>query len=451
MEINSLRKLIMAETLVFKLQPQASYEIPITIVRWYQSDDGIVWDTVPVDQAVILSLPSTGINYTFDSVPAIATRYHMLKFVDTNGLELPNGLTIPPMTQFIQAEMSGISLSPNIQYSPGDTVDLLFRLNDSAIAQIGDQIKVDLIDEYDSLIDTVYATRVGSLYLASWQIPLNINEQLRSINHYGTYEDIIKITDKWNLIGGSVFFGFDINRKTDDPTANNCIIHISLNGITDSSNISAKDSIVMFTTKLDPYYATVHDVRSVNINLTEQYDDFTIIKKIINTSRIVDEQMCPKEIFYQGAYDLAVKNYVRLMTAIELIIPTAQMNQEEKRIDTFSYKINSAMPSSLLGPLNDLARKYALFIWAGGKDTPFVAKTFEKGLYDPGRPNMSRAEFDTGGFFPYLNAKTSSYVANIDGNNVEIRGERIVAHRFLMSAFSNYSADTGDVGYLARI
>jgi hypothetical protein len=441
----------MAETLVFKLQPQASYETPIVSVRWYQSDNGINWDTTYIDQATIFSLPSTGINYTFDSILVNADRYHMLKFVDSDGVEAENGMVIPPMPLMIQAEMVGISMSPRVTYCPGDEVNLLFRLNDSVIGVIGDRIKVDLLDEYSTIIDTIYATRVGSLYALSWTIPLNITDQLFAKNHYGFNADFIRISDRWNLIDGSVSFDFEVLRAIEDPADDNCIIHISLTGITDNGTITAKDSVVMFTTKLAPYYATVHDVRSVNINLTEEYDDFTIIKKIINTSRIVDDHMRPAEIFYQGAYDLAVKNYVRLMTAIELVIPTVQMNQEEKKIDTFSYAVNSAMPSSLLGPLNDLARKYALFIWAGGKDTPFVSKTFEKGLYDPGRPNMSRAEFDATGFFPYLNSKTSSYVANIDGNNVEIRGERIVAHRFLLNTFSNYSADTGDVGYLARI
>jgi hypothetical protein len=441
----------MAETLKFKLYPQAAYETPRSVIRWYQSLDGLTWDTTPVDTAVILSLPASGVEYTWDSVLALADRFHMLKVVDINGVEADNGLTIPPMSQMIHTEMTGVNLSAREQYSPGDTVEFLFRLNDKAITKIGDSIRVDLVDEGQSLVDTIYARRIGSLYSASWDIPLNINEQLTAVNHFGSNAEFFTIYDKWNLIGGATTFQFDVNRHIEDPSEDNCILHISLNGINDSSNISAKDSVVLFTTKLSPFYCTVHDVRSVAPRYIEEFDDFTILKKIINMSRIVDDHMKPSEIFYENAYNLAVKNYVKTATALEMIIPVSQTNQEEKRIDTFSYSVNSATPKAIIDPLQDMARRYALFIWAGGKDTPFVARIFAKGLFDPARPNLARAEFDEGGWFPYLNAKTSSYTTVVDGDNIEIRGERMVAHRYLLNRYSNFSADNGDVGYLARI
>lgn len=442
----------MAESLVFKIYPRASYETPFNSIEWYQSDDGINWDLAPVDSILISSLTVSGDNYTWDSLLASADRYHLLRFIDSDNITTSTQLSIQPKSFIYNAAMSGVSLSVNTLYSPGDEIELLFRLNDSAIPQIGDQIRVELVDEYGSVIDTVYADRIGSLYHASWNIPLNINEYLLSINHPGINEKFFTIYDRWNLIGGAISFGFNITRHIDTPTEENCIIHLSFKNIVDEENISIQDTALLFTTSITPYYASIHDVRSIHKDLLEVYDDFTILKTIVSMGNVVDFHMKPDNIVNQNAYDLAVSKYVALTSAIYLLISKAQDNLEEKQLDSFRYKRQSATPEALLNPLNAQARKYALIIWAGGLDTPFVSKIFEKGLYDPNRPDLVRGDFDANGWFPYLNAKSSSYVANINGENVEIRGERLVAYRYINNRYNGLlSVDNGDVGYLARI
>jgi hypothetical protein len=441
----------MAETLKFKLYPQATYETPRARMRWYQSADGQLWDTVPVDEIIISSLPVSGIEYTWDSLLADANKYHTLKSVDISGVEASSGLVMPPMANMIKTEMMGLSLLPKDTYSPGEEVNFLFRLNDTAIPRIGNQIRIDITANGGGILDTVYATRIGSLYSATWIVPLNIDEILLSIAQYGDNPEFVTLYDRWNLIGGSTTFQFNVNRHIEDPTEDNCIMHISLNGVTDSDGIATKDSVVLFTTKLTPYYTTVHDVRACGFSYMEQYDDFTIMRKIINTSRFINYNMAPDTVYHEEAFKLAVRNYARLQTAYEMILPVVQQNKEAKRIDTFAYEINSATPQSLLDPMKDEMRKYALFIWGGGRDTPFLSKLFVKGIFDPGRPNLARAEFDESGWFPYLNSKTNSYSTSIDGDTVEFRGERMVAHRYLMNRYNNFAADSGDVGYLARI
>jgi arylsulfatase len=99
--------------------------------------------------------------------------------------------------------------------------------------------------------------------------------------------------------------------------------------------------------------------------------------------------------------------------------------------------------------LEEQAYKFSLFIYAGGKDTPFVAKMFQKGRMDPNRPNLSRAEFDNTGWFPWLNSSFNAFTMNIDGNDVEIRGERGIQYSYIMSRYLN--SDLGDVGYLSGI
>lgn len=442
----------MAEKIQFSLVEISIMQDPAFSLRWYQSLDGITWDTNPTDSILIsgLTLLQSG-EYEWDSLLVDANKYHQIKVVTEFGIESNVGIIIQPRSVFLSKMITGIKLNNVYKYIPGESIELILRVDDSAIPLIGDSTSVRITDEFGNLIDQVVADRVGSIYVAEYTIPLNISATYNPLMLVTSDQDNFILYDKWDLSGQVLEFKFFVSKVVESPTSDNSAIHISVTGITDVDGITCNDFKSVFTTRLNPYYSTVHDVRSVGFGYMNSYDDLTIVKKILNTSRIVDRQMKPDKLFDIDTYNLAVKNYVKVSSAIEMMIPTSQMNHEEKRIDTFSYSVNSATPSSLLKPLEEQARKYALFIWAGGLDTPFVSRTFEKGLYDPNRPNLARADFDATGWFPYLNSSSQSYIVNVDGNEVEIRGERGVAHKFLFNRYSNYSLDSGDAGYLAGV
>jgi hypothetical protein len=441
----------MAESLSFKIAPRAAYESQYSTANWYQSLDGIEWIDIPVDTAIISSLAVSGENYIWDSMLATSDLYNMLKFTDTDGEILDTKLIIPPRYILIHSALSGLSLNNNSKYSPGETIDLMFRLNDSAIPQIGDVIRVEIVTQNGIVLETLYANRVGSLYYALWEIPLNINEKLISLNEYGNYEDII-LYDKWNLIKGSLQYPISISRTIESPIENNSIIHVALRDIADEGNVFLTDTVFTFTTYLTPMYASVHDVKYVGIDTLIEYDDYSILNVILNVSRYVDSNMKPDMIYRENAYNIAVKNYVILTAALFLLKSKIQKNLEEKQLDAFRYKYTTGDPKTLIDSLEKDRDKYALFIWAGGKDTPFTTKTFEKGLYDPNRPVLSHSKFQSDGWFPFLNSTMDSYIANVNGNNIEIRGERVATFKYITNRYSGLlSVDNGDVGYLSRI
>ena len=442
----------MAESVQFKVALNILPEDPVYTVRWYQSTDGITWDILPTDEVALSTLIiNTDGKYVWDSLLVDASKYHLIKTVTQIGIESIDGIIIPPRSVLLAKYISGVKLNNNYNYIPGESIELILRVDDVAITSIGNAVHIDITDEFGNILEQVIAERIGSIYVASYTIPLDLSIICNPLSLVEEDTNNFILYDKWHISGQILSFKFLVSRYIESPTSDNAAIHVSLTGITDAEGLICDDFQEVFTTRLNPFYSTVHDVRSVGFGYLDTYDDLTLVKKILNMSRIVDEQMKPHEIYNLNAFNLAVKNYVKIATAIEVMIPIAQTNQEQKRIDTFSYSLNSAQPSSLLGPMEEQARKYALFIWAGGNDTPFVSKTFTKGLYDPNRPNLARADFDSTGWFPYLNSSSKSYIVNVDGNDIEVRGERGVAHKYLFNRYSNYSLDSGDAGYLAGV
>lgn len=440
----------MAETIIFNIPTTVTYSNTITDVNWYQSDDGATWDASPNATSSIVSLP-IGINgkYTWDNLNADANRYNLITFITDQGEELDNSLFLPPKPTYIKNAISGLLITDVQSYMLGESIELILRVDDAGIAVIGNSTNVLILDEFGNVITTLVANRVGSIYTVSWAIPLNLKDYYNPGKLPEVDSNSFILTDSWNLYGTTVNYSFYINRVIESPISNNSIIQISLDGISDNDgNILTKVNTT-FSTKLTPYYASANDVKDVNRTLLDGYNDYTIARHIINYSRVVDLMMRPKVIYYQSTFDHAVRNFVKYKAAEALLLSVAQLNEEEKALDTFRYRASSAHPKDLLGPIEEQASKFALFIFAGGKDTPFISKNFEKGLFDPNRPNLARANFDNSGWFPWLNATSNSFTINVEGQNMEIRGERGIQYSYIMSRYLN--SDLGDVGYLSGI
>lgn len=337
-------------------------------------------------------------------------------------------------------------------YDLGDLIEFIFKPDQDTLQILGQTINVDIVDCFSSTITTLQAIQLGEIYVVEYQIPTNL---YKSYNISGADEtqldpSIFMLSDRWHIdINTFIDFPFTVNRKLETVDEDNCVIEIFFDSLTDGGTNQLQKSVFAFTTKLSPFYATIQDVRDTNLGMLSKYDNFTIARQILDISNVVDWHMRPDTIHYQQAYDYAVRNYVSIRAATNLLLSDAQINEEEKQIDTFRYKVSTAMPKDLLDPLEELANKYALFILAGGKDTPYVSKTFQKGIFDPNRPNATRAEFANIGFFPYLNSTVGSTIMQIDGNNVEVRGERLVSYKYITNQYLSF--DYGDVGYLAKI
>jgi hypothetical protein len=113
------------------------------------------------------------------------------------------------------------------------------------------------------------------------------------------------------------------------------------------------------------------------------------------------------------------------------------INAESKEIDMLKYSKNSGDPERALENMDKLIEKYSCIIWAGGKDTPFVTKTFTKGIWDPNRTEANRVGLDTSDPYPYVNSTTKNSVVQINGNNVELRGTRTVSFLKNRASFPN--------------
>jgi hypothetical protein len=356
----------------------------------------------------------------------------------------------------ITFNMFGIMLNnasdgtPN--YTLGDYIEFIFKPDDATLALLGSTMEVDIVDISNTIIANITAIRLNDIFIAQYSIPLSLSAMynIPKLDETLLNNELFYLSDRWKINQTTyIDFNFTVTRKLETVDEDNCVIEIFLDNVNGADGSVLQKSVFAFTTKLSPYYATVQEVRDTNRDLLYEYDNFTIARNIINTSKIIDYHMTPSKIYYQNAFDHAVRNYTRIKTATTLLLSKAQSNEEDKQIDTFRYRISTAQPKDLLDPLEKQADKFALFILAGGKDTPYVAKTFEKGLFDPNRPNIARASYSNSGFFPYLNTTTSSTVITIDDNDVEIRGERAVGYGYISNKYLAY--DYGDVGYLARI
>jgi hypothetical protein len=197
--------------------------------------------------------------------------------------------------------------------------------------------------------------------------------------------------------------------------------------IIDNLNDTGMYQEISFASQISKFYASVDDVIAVSPQSIDTLNVYSIAREIMLVSDYVDLHMKPDRIYYQEAFDSAVRCYVRYQAALNLLGDEAKLTSETKQLDTFQVQRSYDM-RSYLGGIEDKAYKCALIIWAGGLDTPFKTKTFQKGLYDPNRPNVSRANLDITGTEPWVNRTTrSTLISDASGQTVELRGIRTIS------------------------
>lgn len=322
-------------------------------------------------------------------------------------------------------------------YEIGDTVSLALQLDSTDILAIGDTIDVEIRDIFDNLIATVIASRINDVYIAEWTVPLAIHRLYNTskLPDISPDKSIYFLSDKWIFPDGQLGYEFLVNRSSENAVIDNAKYIVSVTGLYSSVNDLANDFTLTFGSKFAPYYSTVEDVRSVLSDELRQLDDFEIARDIIMKSKQVDLFMTPNKIFYKEQFDLAVKMYVKYGVARQHLIFLLNINAESKEIDMLKYSKNSGDPEKALEHMDNMIIRFGNIILAGGKDTPYIPHTFTKGIFDPNRPNVSRASLDVSDPYPWVNTTTQTQVLNIGGNMVELRGVRTVA--FLKSKVSN--------------
>ena len=444
----------MAETIVFSLPIPGAYEDPAYSILWYQSVDGQNWNQTPADTALISALPFANGKYTWASSVVNENLYHKIKSKTQLGIESASAIILPPRSSLTKPNGMSLNNLDGIQtYTLGDTIELIFKTDTVTADAIGSTIHVDIVDVFNNVIDTLTADRLGDIYIAEWNIPLNISSRYNVTKRDETGYDITLffLKDVWKLgVGSKLEFNFQVLRKLESPTEDNNVIQLFVENIEGTDGSKLSKNMLAFTTLLAPYYTSVTSVKDLYRELLDGYDNFTVARSIINTSKIVDYHMKPKQIYREDAFNLARANFVKFKTAWNLLLSVIQVNSERKQLDNFSVERSTAGPKLVLDQLEDEARKFALFIWAGGKDTPFTSKTFEKGLFDINRPNIGRTLTDEGGWFPWVNHTSQSTIIMVGDDAVEARGERNIAYPYLRNRFTG-SIDNGDAGYLSGV
>lgn len=364
--------------------------------------------------------------------------------------------------------MSGIKIETgsNSQIRPyklGSQVELMFQTDDAAASLLGASMDLGIYDIFDNQIDLLQAVRVSpvdNLYVATYTIPFSLSDSYNSLNDDTTNLDnsLFYLKDKWIFTNGDfVEFPFHVHKKYDQPVSDNMEYFLRIDPRLKALDGSVYDNDdIHFTSTLTPYYSSVQAVRDTFPLIFDGYDNFAIAREIIAQSRYVDYHMRPNSEYVRNDNTErlmnAISGFVTNYTAKGLLVTLLSTTSEEKMLDTFKIS-RSTSGKDVLDLLDEYIKKYSNIIWAGGKDTPFISKMFQKGLYDPNRPSSARASLDTSGWYPWVNQTTKAFLVNIDGNNVEVRGERTISFRTAGSSYSGFGGglDAGDVGYLAGI
>lgn len=441
----------MAETILFSAPTPAPGQESIYQVVWYQSVDGETWGTY-IDIAVLTTLPidpASG-KYVWTSSLVDPTLYHQIRTVDMIGVESTKGFILPPR-QAPSTETSifalkqddgtdGVGFWTGVPvYDIGDTINLTLQVDLSDTITIGPTMPIEIKDMFGNIITTLTATLVNDIYVTSWTIPLSIHKSYNSVGVTDTSPNLalFYLKDSWVFPDGRLEFDFNVKRKVESPILNNSLYTISITGLVSEDDTPAEDIEIKFTSILNPYYATVHDVKSTLIEELSVLDEFDLVRDIILQSRQVDLHMRPQTIYRQEQFDLAVKMFIKYTVARQHLMFLLNINAESKEIDMLKYSRNSNDPKDIIDNLDSLINKYSLIILAGGKDTPFITKTFTKGIWDPNRTQANRLGLDTSDPYPWTNTTTSNSVVQINGNNVELRGTRTVSFLKNRSSFPN--------------
>lgn len=326
--------------------------------------------------------------------------------------------------------MIAISLNDNQAiYKIGDVIELVLRADTNVILAAGDIMQVEIRGMFDELIDTAQAERIGDIYAASLTIPLNLPVLYDPLKLGEADASVYFLKDKWIVDPTTSFsFPFVVDKTLSDPNEANCVIKVEIDNIEDVNGNKLEPYEIEFTTRLSPFYCTIADVISVHPKILDTVDVIDVAKEIYFSSKYIDNTLRPNKIVYQDKFDFACRGFARFHTAYSMLASSdLNVTSESKQIDTFKIQKQYNEPGKILRNIDEQRDKYALMILAGGLDTPYTSKTFIKGLYDPNRVQANRAGLDLSDDIPFVNVTTDSTITMIDGNAVEIRGERTVA------------------------
>lgn len=417
----------MALEIKFNIPSPVAGQEPAFRVIWYQSNDGQVWDPAPIVSELVSALPlDTEGKYVWYSAVPSSARWSMIKTEDQYGVESGTGAIFPPDV-LATSNYGASKIEDGITiYKIGATVDLMLQLDPDDALLAGEALTVQIKDYFDNIIATVTANLVGDdLYVAEWKIPVNLHDFYNTNTEDETDLDlsVYHLKDVWVFPNATQLeFPFFVSRTGQERAAEDNSLYI----ITiDNVNNSGIYEQVQFTSVIPQYYATVEDVISLSGSLS--ISNFDVARKIMHLSENVDLHMKPNVIANQAAYDSAVRCYVTAQAAIDLLGRDLGLEGESKKLDTFQITKQYG-PGGLGIDLKDKRDKCALIIWAGGLDTPFKPRIFQKGLYDPNRPNYSRANLDISDNKPWVSVTTKPMLAlDSDGRTIELRGVRTIS------------------------
>lgn len=404
---------------------EAAYKVII-----YQSDDSHTWDPTPTIEEFVSNLtidPGDG-KYVWivTSPPIDASRWVQLKTEDQYGVESNTGLVFSPAS-LPTAQFGAKKISDGVAiYKIGATIDLMLQLHTDDAATVGNTIQVEIRDACcDHILSTLTASLIGdNLYVAEYTIPYNLDDIYNIDNVYEEDLSVYSMKDRWIFPDATqIEYSFFIDRSgVESAVQDDSLYTISI----DNLNDTGIEESVKFASHLTYYYAPVDDVIAVSAVSLEDTNVFDIAKQIKIVSEYVDNHMRPLTIVNQNAFDSAVKCFVRHTAAANLLREDLKVNSETKQLDTFMIQ-RSYDTKRYLDDLDGRAYQCALVIWAGGNDTPFVTRRFQKGLYDPNRPNVSRAKLDISDNKPWVNVTTKPLLAlDADGQPIEVRGIRTI-------------------------
>lgn len=337
-----------------------------------------------------------------------------------------------------------------IIYKVGDSISLLLVLDEVTVTAIGDTVDIQIVDPYNTVIGTVTASKIApDLYAAEYVIPRNLSKLYDPLKQETSTDGYYTLSDKWNFPdGSSLTYSFNVSRdEAEQPVTPNCEIRVAVTGIKAEDGTST-DAEAKFMTSLEPFYGSIQDVVDISPEEFASIDPFVIAREIQEASTVVDLHMRPDRIYNQERYEFAVRGYVKYHAAYHLLSPRLTISSEEKQIDLFKISRTSNNTQYLKEVQTD-RDEFAVKVYAGGRDRLPTSSIFQKGIYDPNRPNFGRANLDNFGWYPWTNTTTSSVVIEIDGNAMEVRGARSISFAHVFNSLNAF--DRGDVGYLARI
>lgn len=327
-----------------------------------------------------------------------------------------------------------------IPYKIGQTIELMLEIDTDAADTVGDTISINISDVFGNLISTISADRIPSsgIYTIEYKIPALAEVYNSAEADESEYDDdYYYLKDTWVFPDTSeVSFEFQVERELEQIVTNNSLFVISITGLISGTNTLLPEEEIKFTSTLDNYPVSVEDVVSVNETTLEKVDVIKVAKEIQDKYKYVLYNMKPNVIYRQAPFDDAVKGFVKYSTAMTFLKESLSVTSESKQIDTVQIS-KSYNTDIVFNEIEDMIRKYALIIWAGGMNTPFITQKFQKGLYDPNRPKYARANLDIQGPTPYVNTTTQNILITDDsGDVIELRGIRTInvptADRFLL-------------------